>query len=63
MNPAAINANPLDQLRDIHLPEPISWWPLAPGWWLLIIIALALMVWATRFFTADTKPGSIAARH
>ena len=49
MNPAAINANPLDQLRDIHLPEPISWWPLAPGWWLLIIISLALAAWTTRF--------------
>ncbi len=28
-------------LRDLHLPELIGWWPLAPGWWLLIILAVA----------------------
>ena len=27
-------------LRDLHLPEAIGWWPLAPGWWILIAIAL-----------------------
>jgi hypothetical protein len=42
--------NPLDQLRDIHLPEPISWWPMAPGWWILIIGGAALAVWLIRFF-------------
>lgn len=34
MNPA------LSQLHDIHLPARISWWPPAPGWWLLLAIAL-----------------------
>lgn len=27
-------------LRDLHLPEAIGWWPLAPGWWLVMVIAL-----------------------
>lgn len=25
-------------LRDLHLPEAIGWWPLAPGWWGVIAI-------------------------
>ena len=28
------------QLRDVHLPEAISWWPLAYGWWISIVLAL-----------------------
>lgn len=32
------------QLRDIHLPDPVSFWPLAPGWWLLGIILIVLIV-------------------
>ncbi|WP_322867529.1 DUF4381 domain-containing protein [Aquicoccus sp. G2-2] len=39
----------LAKLHDIHLPTPVSWWPVAPGWWLLLIIlcliALALVIW------------------
>ncbi len=35
-------------LRDIHLPGEISWWPPAPGWWLLaavIAFGCGLAVW------------------
>lgn len=38
----------LEQLRDIHLPPGISWWPPAPGWWAIavavIVIAFAAVV-------------------
>lgn len=40
-----MESDPLAQLRDIHLPETISWWPLAPGWWALIILLGLLIGW------------------
>ena len=39
--------DPLSQLKDIHLPEPVSQYPVAHGWWLLLamlIIILAVIV-------------------
>ncbi len=30
----------LSQLRDVHLPQDVSWWPLAIGWWVLIALLL-----------------------
>ncbi len=36
MNPGSENTTLA--LRDIHLPDSILWWPLAPGWWVLIVL-------------------------
>ena len=35
-------------LRDLHLPDPIGWWPLAPGWWVIIVLALFGLGWLIR---------------
>ena len=32
--------NVLSQLKDIQTPEPVTWWPLAWGWWLIIVLTL-----------------------
>ena len=32
-------------LRDLHLPAEIGWWPLAPGWWALVAVAIAGVLW------------------
>ena len=39
--------NPTDSLplRDIHLPDPVSWWPPAMGWWILLLVSL-IVIWA-----------------
>ena len=31
-------------LRDIHLPDPVSWWPLAPGWWMLLMLLVVIVL-------------------
>jgi len=42
-----VNGAPLPalQLRDIHLPGELPFWPPAPGWWLLAVIVVALLSW------------------
>lgn len=40
----------LAQLADIRLPSAISWWPPAPGWWLLAVLILVAIVFAWRAY-------------
>jgi hypothetical protein len=35
-------------LKDIHLPEVSLWWPLAPGWWLLLILVTLAIFYLPR---------------
>jgi hypothetical protein len=40
-------------LRDLHLPDAVGWWPLAPGWWVVIALAAAALVYlAWRWYRA-----------
>ena len=34
----------LAQLAPAHAPPPVGWWPLAPGWWGLILLLVAAIV-------------------
>ena len=35
----------LQNLNDIVIPPDVSWWPLAPGWYVVAAILLLLVVW------------------
>jgi len=49
-------------LRDLHLPDAIGWWPLAPGWWVLIVFALIGLGLLVRRYLRSRARGA-ARRH
>lgn len=38
--------DPLDQLRDVQLPDVPYWWPPAPGWWIVALLVVLLLAWS-----------------
>ncbi|WP_295442518.1 DUF4381 domain-containing protein [uncultured Thiodictyon sp.] len=50
--------DPLAGLRDWHLPEPVSWWPPAPGWWLVAGVALVALLLAVRLWRRRRRRGA-----
>ena len=45
-------------LRDLHLPETISWWPLAPGWWIVLGLALIAVGFSLQRYLARRARGA-----
>jgi hypothetical protein len=37
-------SDPLTQLRPLHLPTDIDWWPPALGWWLLALLLVLIVL-------------------
>ncbi|MFA5017596.1 MAG: DUF4381 domain-containing protein [Methylobacter sp.] len=51
MNPTLLD------LKDIHEPEAIGWWPPAIGWWMLAVsipLLIILLVWFYKRLTRKT---------
>ena len=72
MNPQAVPINqqpaqpaaqdPLAALPPLALPEPVSWWPPAPGWWLLGVAGLLIASWLAARLWQHYRHGQ-AKRH
>ena len=38
-----VDASVLQQLRDIHVPETVSPWPFALGWWIIMLVVVSIV--------------------
>lgn len=61
------NADPLAELYDIEGLDAISWWPLAIGWWVvllvifLFIVVIATIYWRKRAFERSWRNSALKA--
>lgn len=49
-------------LRDIHLPDAVSLWPPAPGWWLVVVLLIILALLLPRLirYLKQPRPNKLA---
>lgn len=55
---ATSSANPLAELKPLHLPPEVSWWPPAIGWYLLLAVVIVVLViawWRYRKYCAAKR--------
>tara|TARA_Y100001970_G_C14095387_1_gene782371 strand:- start:306 stop:791 length:486 start_codon:yes stop_codon:yes gene_type:complete len=43
------------KLKDIHIPQAISYWPPAPGWWILLGLNFLIIIFLGLFFLRRYK--------
>lgn len=48
--------NELEKLHDIHLPQAVTFWPPAIGWWILFSLAALLLIAAYLFWRYHYQP-------
>ena len=49
----------LQQLRDIHSPPPIGWWPLAIGWWIIIGLSFLILICFAYYYWRKRRPTTL----
>ena len=42
--------NTLVSLKDIHLPPDVSFWPPAPGWWIMSVLFISSIFFGGLWF-------------
>jgi hypothetical protein len=65
LNPIATTNNPnwLSQLAPAHAPPALGWWPLAPGWWVLLaLLIIAIAVALYLYFQPQRRMRRLALR-
>jgi hypothetical protein len=43
------------QLHDIHVPEQVSNFPIAPGWWILLVLIIISTLWSYQKYRKNSR--------